>query len=242
MKLHPINHDLKTTLWCGPAALATVTGKPVSECVAALQKTTRKTAPIKGVTNLMLTRAAAHLGIKLVELPPPVQETFLMPTLAAWTRCNRHEFAAQPVIVNVTGHYVVVSGRSFNDNHTRTPVNLKKAPHRRARVQHVFRCEPLPPGSPVPEVLPKDIPPRVAHPEFQARCEARRLAALFGVEVERDVNTNDLIWVYPPKSLAWPEEKDRHAGDHATYSWAEALRRVKEYIEDLTTPAINATV
>lgn len=229
MKLHPIVHDIKTTLWCGPAALATISGQPVSACMAAIRKLRWDTKPIKGITNQTLIKAAALLGYRLtpLEMSPTRQVT-----LAAWTRVNAFTFADKPVIVNITGHYVVVKGRSFNDNHTKTPVSLKKAPHRRARVQRAFTVEPMTPTAP-PVMTVYVKPEPLSPPPSGDKSKALRLAKEHNIPVSTEKGS-DVIWVYAPAALD-SEQRDRHDGDHATYDWEEALRRVTGYIADLKT-------
>lgn len=59
-------------------------------------------------------------------------------TFAAWLKQRLDK--AGTYLVNVTGHYVLVSGRQFVDTYTRGEwVNIGKAPHRRCRVEHVWR-------------------------------------------------------------------------------------------------------
>jgi hypothetical protein len=60
------------------------------------------------------------------------------PTLAAWLRTREDKAAVY--VVNVTGHYVLVAGRKFVDTSTRGEwVNIGDAPHRRTRVENVWR-------------------------------------------------------------------------------------------------------
>lgn len=60
------------------------------------------------------------------------------PTLAAWLRTRPDKCATY--IINVTGHYVLVSGRKFVDTYTKGEwVNIGKAPHRRCRVVKVWQ-------------------------------------------------------------------------------------------------------
>jgi hypothetical protein len=60
------------------------------------------------------------------------------PTLAAWLRTREDKAAVY--VVNVTGHYVLVAGRKFVDTGTRGEwVNIGDAPHRRSRVENVWR-------------------------------------------------------------------------------------------------------
>jgi hypothetical protein len=59
-------------------------------------------------------------------------------TLAAWLR--QRPDRAGTYLINVTGHYVLVVGQKFVDTQTRGEwVSLKKAPHRRTRVENVWQ-------------------------------------------------------------------------------------------------------
>jgi hypothetical protein len=157
-KLHPIKHDLPGTLWCGPAALSAVTGEPTSRIHDIIKKIRGDNKPVKGVRNSELVKTAFVLGYALEpmfdyleewgKLPycgrPPLSR--FKPTLARFVRLNRKELARFPMIVNVTGHYVVVSGRTFLDNNVGAAVPLKKAPRRRCRVKKAFRVVRIFPG------------------------------------------------------------------------------------------------
>lgn len=230
MKLHPIDHDIKTTLWCGPAALATISGQPVSACMAAIRACWwDKSKPIKGISNTTLVKAAAVLGFRLTEIKMPFHHQV---TLACWTREHGPMFADAPVVVNVTGHYVTVKGQSFNDNSTRKPVSLKRAPHRRARVQRAFTVEPMVPTAPpvmvAPVVTVRPNPPRDLN-----KLKAQRMASANAIPCAKDNEASDVIWVYAPPALD-TEELDRYASEgHACYDWAEALDRVTNYVHDL---------
>lgn len=59
-------------------------------------------------------------------------------TLAEWMRTSKRDPDAY-YIVQVTGHYVLVKGRKFIDNHTKDWVFLRSAPWRRKRVEHVYK-------------------------------------------------------------------------------------------------------
>jgi hypothetical protein len=77
-------------------------------------------------------------GFNLTSQFTPVKH--VGPTLAAWLRTRPDKSATY--IINVTGHYVLISGRKFVDTGTRGEwVNIGKAPHRRARVVKVWRVE-----------------------------------------------------------------------------------------------------
>lgn len=228
MKLHPINHDIKTTLWCGPGALATITGLPVSHVMAVLRHVTGRRT-IKGVRHSDMFKAGAMLGLTF--LPQNVYsyvENHQLPTLARWTKIYQENLASAAFLVNVSQHYVTVSGRKFNDNWTKSPVALSKAPRRRARVRAAWKVvkDPnfvpaLPPAPPAPA--------KPASPNYSAK--ARALARKHGIQIEVGDPSPDCIYVTLPEECGI---KDRHEGDHYVYDWAEALDRVKGYVEDLT--------
>lgn len=231
MKLHPIKHDLKTTLWCGPAALAAITGKPTSEVMATAKRVMNRRT-VKGMSNLYLSRVARALGVEL-------ETKYLSPglTLARWCKTHKHLFADKPVIVNVTGHYVTVCGRTFVDNHVERAVPLKRAPHRRCRVQVVFVASPITPAAPFP--FPDNSGPELAKyvkpfsPVPSERTEARRIARRFDIEIQMEEFSEpgefqQPRFVYAPELLD-SEELDPHAGDHVVNDWKEALDRVKQY-------------
>lgn len=227
MKLHPIVHDLKTTLWCGPGALATISGQPSSVCMKALRDSTWQDRPIKGVGCGLLVKAAARLGYRLTSLPVNAGHKL---TMAAWTRENAAAFAQNPVVLVVANHYVTVKGRSFNDNWCKVPMPLKKARLRRARVCNAYRVEEMNPDTTPP--IAKPIKPAVARPaRDMSKGHALSMASRYGVKLSTE-SGSDVIWVYAPDALD-SEAKDHYYGDHACYDWAEALERVKKYAHDL---------
>lgn len=59
-------------------------------------------------------------------------------TLAAWLK--QRPDRAGTYVINVTGHYVLVVGQKFVDTQTRGEwVSIRKAPHRRTRVENVWQ-------------------------------------------------------------------------------------------------------
>lgn len=224
-----INHDLKTALWCGPAAISAVTGAPTSQIVALAKKFTGRQV-IKGMNVYTLRQVLNALGYRTEEAYSALRAwTFERgsdlrdPTLAKWTRENREKFSRLPCIVMTTSHYVTVKGRSFIDNHTKKPVPLSKAPWRRARVAQAWQVQKV--EGPVLEIAP----PVKSTMVTTGKTAALRLAKLHSIEVTPE---DDLIWVYPPPALT-DESVDQYAGDHAAYDWADALQRVQGYVEDL---------
>jgi len=237
MSLHPIKHDLKTTLWCGPAALSAVTGRPTSEIVRVIKDIRKSTRPVKGVRTSTLGLAAQRLGYKLESIwnlyfegPEGGMQRRKQPTLAAFTRDFSAYFQTFPVIVNLTHHYVTIHKNTFVDNHVEQPVRLKKAPHRRCRVEGAWRVIPI-------ENAAVNIPPAPVKPKDTARPareEAKRLAAQYGIQLDSATPCSlpGENWVFPPPSLD-SEELDPHYGDHIAYDWHETLAKVRDYVKAL---------
>jgi hypothetical protein len=105
---------------------------------------------VSGVRAHVLAKVARELGFHLCVVFDWFDQqvklghsTPLKPTLAKFTRDFRASLREFPVIVNVTGHYVVVHGRTFVDNQVRRPVRLSKAPGRRRRVKKAWKVIPL---------------------------------------------------------------------------------------------------
>ena len=160
MKLHPIQHDLPGTLWCGPAALSACCGVPTSQIHRAIKIVRGDSRrPVKGVNNGTLVKAAERFGYRLLPIwdqwiadPQGGMRERKQPTLAAFTKDFSAYMKDAPVIINVTGHYVVVHGRTFVDNQVKIPMSLKKAPGRRRRVKRAWQVVPM--GEfPVPQTV-----------------------------------------------------------------------------------------
>lgn len=141
--LHVVENDTKAKAFCGPTAIAAITGQPISVVRDACRMarhgadwpTKFQRAPnVKGMFNRELEIALRTLGYigRWVQVQG-------RPTLAAWLDSRTAEQRRSPCVVNVTGHYVTVSGYEFVDTFTKGEiVDVDEAPRRRKRVQHVF--------------------------------------------------------------------------------------------------------
>lgn len=231
MKFHPINHDYRAGLWCGIAALATITGRPTSECRAAIiaargdHRGFGTVHHVTGIHNWELRKAFTLLGYDTLTCRThehlPMKER---PTLAQFLRGRTIGLRAEMVVVCITGHYVTVKGRSFVDNFTREPINVKDAPHRRARVETAWmiRKSTFPSTWRAP-VKPRPIPNR-------ARPQAIALAAANGITLDySEYRSAGCIWVTCDKAEACGEDIYEKDG-HTVESWEDALERVKGYI------------
>lgn len=226
MKLHPIRHTNASNLWCGPAAISAVTGydtRSVHQCIRELNGLKQVT----GLNNRDLVIVLQALGCKVraYRLPSRV-------TLAYWLKTNAEVFSRNPVIVNLTGHYVTVMGRKFIDNHTDGPVFLKAAPHRRARVKGYFIIEST------DETVTWTAPAAVSYPPgywagVKQRATLLNLATTHGISIDDHIYSNEWF-VYPPNGFE--DEKDPHYGDHLACGAEERSDRIKTYLGLLGVP------
>lgn len=219
--LYEIHHDNKSKLWCGPAAIAAVTGHPTSVITALLREI--RGGPVKGIHNYQLIDAMRRLGYA------PKQQVSVSGrcSLAEFARQQGALFATTPMIVQVTGHYVVLAGRRMVDSHTRRPVWISDAPHRRKAVNVAW-------------TFVKAGEPKLAAPVVRDRtgsnalAKARRLAAKHGIEIERE--DRDAFWVTCPAL----EHDDPLEGSHFATDGTEVLQNVEAYVHALTTGYLEA--
>lgn len=127
--LHEIkNPPKRTKMWCGPSALAIITGEDYETCRATLSKITNR--PVMGVHNCDMRSALNRFGYGM-------DARWFKPdsTLAQWLKDRNSKSLFLVVLSN---HYIVVQGRKACDNHTKTPVFTGDMRLRRARIQNVF--------------------------------------------------------------------------------------------------------
>lgn len=121
--------DLK--VWCGPGALAAITGKPAEDCYHAIATRRAETGlrhgqPIKGVYLAEIGPALSRMGVSNT-----LYECQHRPTLAQWLRTRDH---ASRYIVMVTRHFIAVAGHLWTDNQRVSPQRLSLLPYLRRRV------------------------------------------------------------------------------------------------------------
>ena len=83
---------------------------------------------------------------RLHGLSGPVKRQGTAPTLAAWLRARDAEQVSWTCLLNVTKHWMVVSGRKGGDNRTGAPVFLRDMPRRRSLLRAAYRLECVDPG------------------------------------------------------------------------------------------------
>lgn len=130
--LHAIaNPPKRTKMWCGPSALAIITGEDYETCRATFSAINGR--PVMGVHRSEMKLALLRFGY---EMSPRQVEGEL--TLAAWLR-GRTGFDAKALfLVVLSNHYIVVQGRKACDNHTKAPVFIRDMRLRRAKIQSLY--------------------------------------------------------------------------------------------------------
>ncbi|MFI3905385.1 hypothetical protein [Ochrobactrum sp. S1502_03] len=149
--LKDVHNDTRTRGFCGPTAVAAITGHPISLVKDAFRYARH------GSGWLNFDRAPAIMGTQNYEVETVMsvfgfagqwQKIGGDPTLAAYLD-NRFGFLrTHPTIICVTNHYVAVSGWEFCDTKSKgLVVDASEAPGRRKRVKEVFivtgRTEPM---------------------------------------------------------------------------------------------------
>lgn len=145
-KLNPVERKAHT--WCGPYALALISGNTYdhtySECIRVANnrinylnrdrmpfQKLRKVKVITGMLNHELERVAKALGCSM-------KWTFCnsTPTLSRMTEELRPN---RIYVINITDHYVVVDTRNWTvcDNQTQEWEPIKQSKHRRKRVRNI---------------------------------------------------------------------------------------------------------
>ena len=107
--LFPVGNRGGARLWCGPAALAAVSGWDAADTQEICNRVAHRST--RGLRGSELQAAALLLGVSL----GPRSRILPRPTLQAWSGWKREPGS---YIVQVTDHYVVVNGSRFVDSHT----------------------------------------------------------------------------------------------------------------------------
>ncbi len=136
-QLHPIRHEgTVTRTWCGPSAISALTGWTVDEAARWIwAHRGRKGTPqgIRGTLSGEVRSCLSAAGLGTSRLR--VEGT---PTLAQWLRRRGPELRKATVLIVAGNHWIVVKGRKLVDSHTKTPVGIGKAPHRRKRIEAAY--------------------------------------------------------------------------------------------------------
>jgi hypothetical protein len=131
--------------YCGPAAIALLTGRHVDDVAYVLREMSGRRA-IKGVNNRWMVAALASMGRMALPVPTgAIARGGLAPTLTqALAGCLKGRRPDAAFLLIVTGHYVVIQGRKLWDNKHPDGVYLGECPYRRKRVKAVWAVEKAP--------------------------------------------------------------------------------------------------
>jgi len=130
MKLNTLNAKGFTKIpWCGPSALAIITGRTLSYCHNKLARL-RGIAPryLRRVSNRQMRNALAEMGYEMENVNIPLREgqrTMHMPTLKSYIMNEQTTADMRSVLlINVTDHYVVAQGGKIADNQCPNPIDV----------------------------------------------------------------------------------------------------------------------
>lgn len=145
---HDIDHDLNGLLWCGLAAISAVTGVKTSR-IRDLVKRYRKNpqSPVTGTNEYEVEYVLKHLGYQMENACYyGGKDQSTRPSLSKWldeTRKLRvndvaYLIAFRPCKSDPNWHWGVVQNGLYLCTFTNQWVELKKAPWRRRKIEHVF--------------------------------------------------------------------------------------------------------
>ena len=129
----------KRRRWCGPAALAIITGRTLKHChrlLAEIRGIDQRY--LKGVWNSEMRRALYRMGFDAVRTEIPFRKTLRQ-------YVEEHQTTAafrSVVLVNVTDHYVVAHRGKIADNHEAEPTPVGKHPASRKLVRYAWVIRP----------------------------------------------------------------------------------------------------
>lgn len=133
--------------YCGPFALMAVTGLSLAAARKHICRANgwQEGRRIAGLYESELVNAFRSAGIPINRYRLRSKDGGAIrwkrdfPTFTRWLNQRTGEEKRAMFLVALTGHYVMVNGNDFIDNHTRELVKLDDAPHRRARVRAVYK-------------------------------------------------------------------------------------------------------
>jgi hypothetical protein len=155
--LHTPIYDVRTPPYCGPTAIAAVTGEPVSiiRDIIRSQVGTKKNGdamPIIGVSRQVLLKTMHMLGWNVIKaggnvsqvrqriirlrdedddvITPTTRDIIRFGDFLDFMQMHEHD---GPYIVNVTKHYYAVDHDEICDTHTRIPLEIHRFKRGRRR-------------------------------------------------------------------------------------------------------------
>jgi hypothetical protein len=147
--LHTPNYDVHTRAFCGPTAISTITGLPISVIRDAIRKhvgtkSNGDAKAIMGVSNEVLVATMRDLGWKVTIETQTDNQVNRRDPFRLWDFIQLAQQYPGKYIVNVTGHYYAVDGDEICDTFTKIPMELNKFKRGRNRwVKRWWRFEPF---------------------------------------------------------------------------------------------------
>jgi hypothetical protein len=141
MALHTPNYDIRGGAYCGPTAIAAITGQPISVIREVIRtqigtKANGHAMPVMGVSNKDLLATMATLGWRVIaesgdaENESNRRDIFRFGDFLDYVQMHEH---AGPYIVNVTGHYYAVDSDEICDTHLQIPIEIHRFKRGRRR-------------------------------------------------------------------------------------------------------------
>ena len=146
--MKPLKNDTRGRGYCGPTAVACITGKPLSKVLDTMRAARGRPGPVRGTGPSLVGRSLDALGWSATPIRihhPSGGGWSVRPTVAAYLRSRTKDLMNVHLLMIVGtfsggGHWIVVKGRKMVDTFTKgEPVFISKAPHRRCRVHAVYR-------------------------------------------------------------------------------------------------------
>lgn len=131
MKLHTVIGDDNRRVMCGPAAIASITGKSISQVKEFIYKAKGKRY-VCSMYPSQIKKTLQLMGYRVF------QRTFVdyKPTFKQWRK--KHQERDRVYLVHVTGHFIAVKNRMGVDNHDTKPVYARQLGLERKRVRNHF--------------------------------------------------------------------------------------------------------
>jgi hypothetical protein len=134
-------------VWCGPSALAAVTGETPEHVESLLvayrakhgtpRRVQLRGYPVRSMFSTEVAPLATLLGWRAVDVS--VEQAFC--TFKQWRTARARARDTAPYIVLITDHFVAVCNGMFADSTYRTPIRADAYRKQRKRVVRVYRME-----------------------------------------------------------------------------------------------------
>jgi hypothetical protein len=220
--IHTLVHDNKSRLWCGPAAIALLTGHPTSVIHRMILdgrrgRCERGSFGVQGTTFAEVYSVLRDLGYTQQRCTPPSAGIFKAARLVDCIAFESH----LPVLAATEDHWFIVFERKYFDN--RHPEGVEMPEEIRSAT---ISGMPYAWRQVGPAKLPAPKPPPAS--KHRDMIEAKRLGKKYGIAIEHEVDVG-AWYVHCPDEV--DEVDDIFEGDHYAYGPTEVLDKVSKYVE-----------